>query len=388
MPRLGELLLQAGLLTESEVAEALRVQVVWGGRLGTVLSELGYIDLDTLSRVLGWQHQLPAALAKHFDHADRELQKAFESDLAERYGCVPLLRAGKRIVLAAMTPLDQTALAVVARALGITPDLIVTSIAAELRIRYQLERVYMISRPHRFLRVRGTELTPSPARPSEFDEDAIPDLTEQLDDVFPEHLFDEPSAPSSSERRTYLKTLSDGVVEAIVREPSTPSLAVPAPQRPNVLDALRFATTRAEVATLAVEAVAASVGACRAVTLLVVRGQAATSWTSYLRVGVLTQELAVALDGPGLPRTVMQRRTAVRAAAGDLTDPDYLLLSALDPDDGDLIIAPIIADGSVVAMLVVAMTPGAAGDGLEAIAEATGAAFARLMREASQPNRR
>ena len=101
----------------------------------------------------------------------------------------------------------------------------------------------------------------------------------------------------------------------------------------------------------------------------------------------MTDVLAISLDRPGLARTVIQRRLAVHAAAGDLTEPDYLLLTALDPDAGDLIIAPIIADGTVVALLVAAITPGASAEGLGAITEVTGTAFARLMREASRPTR-
>jgi hypothetical protein len=179
------------------------------------------------------------------------------------------------------------------------------------------------------------------------------------------------------------------VVQAIedAREPSAPMRGAKGPRSANVLKALRAASDRGEVAELAIEAVVTEVAACRAATLLIVRGQAATSWTSFRRTGVETHQLAVALDRPGLARTVIQRRTAVHAAAGDLTEPDYLLLTALDSDEGDLIIAPITADGSVVALLVAAVTPGTPADRLGTITEAAGAAFTRLMREASQQTR-
>lgn len=382
--RLGQLLIQAGLLTEPQLAEALRVQVIWGARIGTVLSELGYIELDTLARVLGWQHEMPAALAKHFEHADRELQDLLGSELAVRHGCVPLLWAGKRAVIATMSPLDDAATADVARQLGIAPELIVHSITPELRIRYQLERVYMISRPHRFLRSHGTEVVTDAQRPT-LAAEAIPDLTNELDEVFPEGVLDQPSEPNSAERRTYVQTLADGVVQAIadVREPSASARMTTLPRVDNVVQALHAAGDRGEVAELAIEAVVREVAACRAATLLIVRGQAATSWTSFRRTGMETHQLAVALDRPGLARTVIQRRTAVRGAAGDLTEPDYLLLAALDPDDGDLLIAPIMADGGVIALLVAAVTPGTSADRLGSITEAAGAAFTRLMREAS-----
>jgi len=53
MPRLGELLVAAGLLTPEQVEQALRAQVLWGGRLGTNLVELHYLELDPLSAMLG-----------------------------------------------------------------------------------------------------------------------------------------------------------------------------------------------------------------------------------------------------------------------------------------------------------------------------------------------
>ena len=97
MPRLGELLVAAGLLTADQVEQALRAQVLWGGRLGTNLVELHHLELDPLSQVLGRQHHLPAALARHFEKADAELQHRLSPEIAERFSCVPLVRMGTLI---------------------------------------------------------------------------------------------------------------------------------------------------------------------------------------------------------------------------------------------------------------------------------------------------
>ena len=156
MPRLGELLVATGLLSIEQVEQALRAQVMWGGRLGTTLIELGYLDLDSLAITLGKQHRLPAALARHFDKADRVLQQKLSPDVAERYSAVPLLRVTEGKVVVAMVDLiDKRGLAIIADELEVTPAQIVPAIAAELRIRYHLERVYRIPRAARFLRVRG-----------------------------------------------------------------------------------------------------------------------------------------------------------------------------------------------------------------------------------------
>ena len=61
MARLGELLLAEKLITKSHLEEALETQVIYGGRLGTNLCELGFLKEVDLARVLGKLHNLPFA---------------------------------------------------------------------------------------------------------------------------------------------------------------------------------------------------------------------------------------------------------------------------------------------------------------------------------------
>jgi hypothetical protein len=165
MPRLGELLVAAGVLTVEQVEQALRAQVLWGGRLGTNLVELHHLELDPLSRALGRQHHLPAALARHFEKADPELQRRLSPELAERLSCLPLMRMGpeRHVVIASLAPLHRRELAALADELGVDVTRLVPAVAAELRIRYQLERVYRIRRTTRFLRARGKSIPAFPA---------------------------------------------------------------------------------------------------------------------------------------------------------------------------------------------------------------------------------
>ncbi len=59
--RLGELLLTEKLVQKDQLEEALETQVVHGGRLGTNLVELGFLQEVDLARMLGRQHTLPFA---------------------------------------------------------------------------------------------------------------------------------------------------------------------------------------------------------------------------------------------------------------------------------------------------------------------------------------
>ncbi len=172
MARLGELLVAARLLDQEQVDRALRAQVLWGGRLGTNLIELGLLDLDGISRSLGRQHRIPAALARHFDKADRGLQQRLDPGVALRLSVVPLLYVGPehQIAVAVLDPLSVDELDELADAFSCRPDTILVSVAAEMRLRYHLERVYGITRPTRFLRAKGKTVTPFP----QFDNVPVP----------------------------------------------------------------------------------------------------------------------------------------------------------------------------------------------------------------------
>ncbi|MEO9183882.1 MAG: hypothetical protein ABI467_10355, partial [Kofleriaceae bacterium] len=155
--RLGELLIEARVITPAQLEEALHAQVMWGARLGTALVELGRIDLDALSNTLGYQQHLPAALSNHFDGADRGLQLMLSPNHAERFACIPLRRVGKHAAAVAVaTALPPRERAIVADELGVEPDKLIIAIAPELRIRYALERIFNIARPQRFLRAPGS----------------------------------------------------------------------------------------------------------------------------------------------------------------------------------------------------------------------------------------
>ena len=379
--RLGELLLQQELLSPEQITEALRVQVMWGGRIGTVISELGYLDLDTVSRALGWQHSLPAALGKHFDSADRELQASFDTDLAEWYGCVPLLRVGKRvIIIAAMSPFDAKATNAVSSALGIKPEQLVVSIAAELRIRYQHEKVYNITRPHRFLRAPGTErastIQGTKARGLEIPSTGVP-----LQPLFDEaNAVPQPVPAAGSERRNYVPTISKGPppipTKALKRAQTAPPTAFEA-----AVASIRIASDRASISALVLDTLAKHVRASHGAAVFVVRGKIATSLTPS------KDAVSIALDN-GLVRHLSKTKKVVRAPGAELMQQDEHLLRLLGLDDDDLVYTALEVNGETVAILAVAARAGSDLEGVDDIADAAAFAFGRLMRDASGAHRR
>jgi type IV pilus assembly protein PilB len=87
--RLGELLIEAGVLDESRLKAALAEQRKWGGRLGRTVVEMGFVDESAMCRVLAQQLRL-ATIALDSDHLPDRITEHLRLDLAERYGVFPV----------------------------------------------------------------------------------------------------------------------------------------------------------------------------------------------------------------------------------------------------------------------------------------------------------
>jgi hypothetical protein len=131
--RLGELLLQHRVIVPDQLRGALEAQRSYGGRLGTNLFQLGFIDIDLLSRALGQQHNLPAALRKHVAAIDKRVTGLFSAKTVESYRVIPIgytTTKPSRLIVACMNPatvpVEEVAFAAGCRVdLWITPELLI-----------------------------------------------------------------------------------------------------------------------------------------------------------------------------------------------------------------------------------------------------------------------
>lgn len=159
--KLGLTLVRKGLLTQAQLDQGMSAQLVHGGRLGSRLVELGFLDIETVGMVLGELTRLPVAMEADFDAVTDATLKLLTADQAEKHQAFPLAVEGRRLKVAMANPLDlQTT-----DALGfITGMRIVPYVVPELRLfRYQNLR-YGIDRPTRPLKAA----IPVPARRSVF----------------------------------------------------------------------------------------------------------------------------------------------------------------------------------------------------------------------------
>ncbi len=167
--KLGTLLLRNAAIGLSQLESALRNQVLYGGRLGTNLVELGFIDLELLSTYLAEMSGFPVASPSQLDDAEPALVAKLDADAAHRLRAIPLRMVGAStdtIAVAFVDPTDRAALDEVGMRLGLK---VAPAVVPELRALYYLEKLYGLPRRARFIRtgtagaenVGGTEANPA-----------------------------------------------------------------------------------------------------------------------------------------------------------------------------------------------------------------------------------
>ncbi|HAF08092.1 MAG: type IV-A pilus assembly ATPase PilB [bacterium] len=104
--RLGELLINAGLINNQQLNEALRVQKQTNKKLGTVLVELGYTSEKKLIEFLSKQYKVQSVNLEEIE-VDESLLQIIPGRLARQNTVFPVRREGKTLYLAMANPSDM-----------------------------------------------------------------------------------------------------------------------------------------------------------------------------------------------------------------------------------------------------------------------------------------
>ncbi|MEW6777325.1 MAG: hypothetical protein AB1405_13600 [Bdellovibrionota bacterium] len=112
MPFLARLLLGRGQITREQLVQAIEHQVVYGGRLGTSLIELGFVPEKEISEALATKYGIPTIEVK-----DEEIEKKLVSEIGkeklERYKVFPHSVQSKTLKLLMVDPSDHVAKAAI-----------------------------------------------------------------------------------------------------------------------------------------------------------------------------------------------------------------------------------------------------------------------------------
>lgn len=106
--KLGELLIKANVLQESQLKAALAEQAKWGGKLGEILVRMSLVSEDILVRALSKQLNIPAVNLDAVQVLPAHVRSKIPAETARDFAVLPLqLRDdGRTLVVAVADPLN------------------------------------------------------------------------------------------------------------------------------------------------------------------------------------------------------------------------------------------------------------------------------------------
>jgi type IV pilus assembly protein PilB len=136
--RIGDLLMQEGLITKEQLDMALREQKQSGTRVGYNLVKMGFVPETELTKMLARQYKMPAVDLSKFQ-VDPKIAKLIPGEMAMKNLVLPLKRDGRTLTVAMA---DPTNMGVVDDLKFITRYDIFPVIAGEFTIRNVLEKIF------------------------------------------------------------------------------------------------------------------------------------------------------------------------------------------------------------------------------------------------------
>jgi len=186
--KLGEILIERGVISEDQLELALTAQLFFGGHLGTSLIELNLVDEEALGDALSLSTGVPYAPRHFLANIDPAAIKTVPKKIAEEYRVVPFKLDGKSVHLAFLNPRDLQALDALRFATGRG---IVAWIAPEVRIFQALEKYYGVQRRARYVKIdyrlnspKQAPARPEPATPAPSKEEIVSFWSESPETAF------------------------------------------------------------------------------------------------------------------------------------------------------------------------------------------------------------
>lgn len=146
MPILARILKDRGIVTERQLQEAIQHQVLYGGRLGTSLYELGFITEDRLQEALARAHGVPG-ISVDLREVQADAVAALPKALAAKHKVFPYRLRGKTLTLLMVDPNDHATVARIGYSLGY---IIRTAVIPEFRMIQLLRDYYGVDERWRF----------------------------------------------------------------------------------------------------------------------------------------------------------------------------------------------------------------------------------------------
>lgn len=387
-PRIGEILVREGLVTEEDVQEGLSLTRQRPVRLASALVILGRVRIDDAARALARLHGVPAALEKHLSTRDVALAELIPAALARELVALPLAvrRGDGTLVVCARDPSPATA----ARISDVVGRPVVLAASPECAVAPLVNQTYG----------HPKERAPSePGVPVEFDIDfdsgpaafdptALDIGTMQLVDLDDQGVSKDLSLSNPTIRLPGFA--ADAGLPRRKRVTTGPLAAVPTVDLPktlgfdDALDGIRVAETRNEV----LEAVLAYLRHTYRVGMLFdLKDAHVVPHAGFGSPGLQAamSAIAIPLGEPSVFNTAFQQQAMFVGAPGEGCLEQDELFALFGKPPPELIVVPIITKERVVNLVYAhgqreGITDDAPGE-LGTLTESAQAAFGRLFRQ-------
>ncbi|MBA4371629.1 MAG: hypothetical protein C0402_02070 [Thermodesulfovibrio sp.] len=104
--KLGEMLVEAGVIDDFQLRAALSYQSEWGGRLGSILIKKGILSERELLSAIVEQYGVESVSLDAIEKPPDEVMKLVRVDTAKKFDIFPLSFDGKTLVTAMADPTD------------------------------------------------------------------------------------------------------------------------------------------------------------------------------------------------------------------------------------------------------------------------------------------
>jgi HD-like signal output (HDOD) protein len=116
--RIGELLIEEGLITEAQLEKVLAIQKKEGGKTFELLVREKFLDKESLHAFLSKKSGVPAIELKRF-RIERELVLLIPRELAQEHYVLPIDKLGKLLTVAMACPIDKRTIAEIEQLTGL-----------------------------------------------------------------------------------------------------------------------------------------------------------------------------------------------------------------------------------------------------------------------------
>jgi len=150
--KLGEMLVKAGRITQAELEETLKGQAIFGGKFGTNLVEMGFLDEHDLAHFLSKITGVPHASPEQLMDVPPQIIRLIPEEAVRKYRVMPLALNNRKLTVAMADPSD---FATIDEISFVTGYIVVPVVTPELRLVCALEKHYNIRREIRYISVAG-----------------------------------------------------------------------------------------------------------------------------------------------------------------------------------------------------------------------------------------